>query len=122
MISMRRKILLGMRKAFDLLGLSLALLTAMIVRTDLDLDVFQRFLSIRVKVQNILIYFGILGLWLLSFQALGLYRPRRFSSLLDEIRDVLKATTIGTICLATIFIIFKVSFISLDSEVGILDS
>ncbi len=44
----------------------------------------------------------IVPLWFIVFKALGLYRPRRISSQVAEVMDIVKATSIATLILITL--------------------
>jgi exopolysaccharide biosynthesis polyprenyl glycosylphosphotransferase len=65
-----------------------------------------QFFSIRVKLQNLIIFFGLLLLWHVLFSIFGLYASRRLSSRAAEAADVAKATTSGSLglwCAAALF-------------------
>jgi exopolysaccharide biosynthesis polyprenyl glycosylphosphotransferase len=55
------------------------------------------FFSMRVKVQNLIIFFGLLILWHVLFSSFGLYASHRMSSRASESADVVKATTLGSV-------------------------
>lgn len=73
---------------------------------------FTQFLSMRVKLQNLLIFFALLWAWNIIFSKLGLYDSKRLSSRLAELTDVVKATTLGTLFIATTGLLLKFSMIS----------
>jgi exopolysaccharide biosynthesis polyprenyl glycosylphosphotransferase len=61
---------------------------------------FQEFLSIRIKVQNFILFSALLFGWQFIFSASGLYHSKRLSSSrVKENIDVLKATTLATFLL-----------------------
>ncbi len=55
------------------------------------------FLWMRVKVWNFLVLLGLMLGWYLVFLAKGLYGSRRLANWKDEVRDVVSASTAGTI-------------------------
>jgi exopolysaccharide biosynthesis polyprenyl glycosylphosphotransferase len=60
---------------------------------------FAQFLEIKIKLQNFLVFIGLLCLWHLIFVVLGLYDSKRLASRRAECFDVLKATTLGSLLL-----------------------
>ncbi len=102
MVPLRRQILLRVFKYFDLLIMAFSfLLAASAVFSEFDTVSFVQFLSMRIKVENFVLFVAFLTLWHVIFSAFGLYDSRRLSSQLAELVDVAKATSLGTL---TIFI------------------
>jgi exopolysaccharide biosynthesis polyprenyl glycosylphosphotransferase len=109
-----RKTLSNLVKVFDvavvLLCFGLATLTVS--------HIFSRgvslgeFLSYRIKIQNFIIFLGILLLWHRVFRFFDLYESRRLSRQRDEVRDIVKATSVGTIAMYAIAIAFHVTMIN----------
>jgi len=98
--TIRRRILLDALKLFDtaimVLAFGLATLpTSGIGRTISASDFF----SMRVKLGNLFIFFGLLLVWHVLFSTLGLYDSHRMSSRLSEAADLLMGTTLGTLVL-----------------------
>jgi exopolysaccharide biosynthesis polyprenyl glycosylphosphotransferase len=60
---------------------------------------FAEFFSMRVKVGNFFTLIGLLILWHTLFSFFGLYSSRRLSSSAADIKDILKATWLGTLSL-----------------------
>ena len=58
---------------------------------------FSEFFSMRVKVGNFFVFFGLLLYWHVLFSFCGLYGSRRLSSRTTELADVLKATSLGVL-------------------------
>jgi len=54
---------------------------------------FTAFLSLRIKLQNFVVFFALLGLWHVIFAAVGLYDSKRLTSRLAEVGDIIKATS-----------------------------
>jgi len=102
MIQLRRQILLRAFKYLDLVIMAFSfLLAASAVFSEFDTVSFIQFLSMRIKVENFVLFVAFLTLWHVIFSAFGLYNSRRVSSQLAELVDVVKATSLGTL---TIFI------------------
>src|SRR5262245_3796233 len=97
MSHIRRHILVEAFKLFDifLFVVSFGLATLPVVH---EARVFRltEFLSMRVKVQNLAMFIGFLVLWHAIFKAVGLYESKRLAGRLSEIKDVLKATLLGS--------------------------
>ena len=53
------------------------------------------FISMRVKVLNILLFLGLFYFWHVIFSAFGLYESRRLGNRKQEVVDVLKASSIA---------------------------
>jgi exopolysaccharide biosynthesis polyprenyl glycosylphosphotransferase len=62
----------------------------------------------RVKIGNFFIFLGLLMLWHTFFLAFGLYKSRRLSTFGADARDVLMATSLGTLCLHAAAIILQI--------------
>ena len=59
-----------------------------------------QFLSIRIKLEDIVIFISLLLVWHLSFAVQGLYRSKRLASRRGEALDVFRATTTCALVLA----------------------
>ena len=113
MNKVKRSFLLNALKLFDL-GLivaSFGLATFLLVHTDQSASL-QNFLAMRVKLSNCAIFAFALFLCHGMFSLCGLYQSRRLSNRLAETMDVLKATTLATLCMALIAAIFSVIMIT----------
>jgi exopolysaccharide biosynthesis polyprenyl glycosylphosphotransferase len=106
----RRQILLKAYKLYDLLVMSgsFALATWVSFYYEKGIISFDNFLSMRVKVQNFLLFLGFLWVWHLAFSCFGLYHSRRLSSRSAEIVDLIKATSLGTLLIFLVAILFKI--------------
>jgi len=113
MTSLRRQILLKAFKLLDLLVMvfSFALTTWVVYYQTASVS-FDDFLSMRVKVQNFLLFFGFLGVWHLSFSFFKLYHSRRLSSWVAEIVDVIKATFLGTLIIFISAVLFRIQMVT----------
>lgn len=68
---------------------------------------FAAFISMRVKVLNILLFLGLFYSWHVIFSAFGLYRSRRLGDRKQEAMDVVKATSAGALVLGVVAAIFR---------------
>jgi exopolysaccharide biosynthesis polyprenyl glycosylphosphotransferase len=113
MIPLRRKILLKAFKLFDLLVMVLCfVIAAAVVAYNINAISFEPFLEMRIKIQNFAIFFGFLLIWHVLFSLFGLYHSRRFSSRRDEIVDVAKATSVGTLVIVIFVFFFEISMVT----------
>lgn len=112
MTSFRRQILLKTFKLFDLLVMvfSFALATWMTYYNSGTIS-FDEFLSMRIKVQNFVLFLCLLFAWQVIFSAFGVYHSRRLSSRVSESLDVLKASSIGTLVIYVASLLFNIIMI-----------
>jgi exopolysaccharide biosynthesis polyprenyl glycosylphosphotransferase len=95
-----------------LMALSFGLTTVFIVHTQHWISL-AGFLSMRAKVSNFAIFGLALLLCHLCFSACGLYKSRRLSSKSAEEADLLKATTLSTLCFGAVSALFSVRMVTL---------
>lgn len=69
---------------------------ATLVVSHASLASLEEVLAIRIKLQNFLIFSGLLFCWHMIFTMCGMYASHRLSSRRDEVLDLAKAITIGT--------------------------
>lgn len=97
----RHTIMAGAIKFFDLLLMMISFgVAALAVHTKVETLSFSQFLSVRIKLQNFIVFFCLLGLWHLIFAAARLYNSKRLTSRLAEMVDVVKATSAASAVLA----------------------
>jgi len=110
----KRRFLLGALKLFNLglLAMSFALATALLVSETGGGATLAAFLSIRVKLSNIVVCAAILLVWHAVFSFCGLYRSSRLSTELPLIVDSVKATTFATIFLMAVARSCKIAMIT----------
>jgi len=99
-------------KVFDLLLIVLSLGVAklpVLIRVGPN---FTHFLSLRIKLQNLLVLLVFLWLWNFVFTTFGLYDSKRMSSRLVEMMDVAKATTVGSVVIAVAAYLLKLGMFS----------
>jgi exopolysaccharide biosynthesis polyprenyl glycosylphosphotransferase len=70
---------------------------------------FAQFFSMRIKLQDLLIFIALLWAWNSIFTMVGLYDSKRLSSLRDELIDVIKATSLGTLVITVVAFMLKLS-------------
>jgi exopolysaccharide biosynthesis polyprenyl glycosylphosphotransferase len=118
MSTFRRRILLDALKLFDLAIMVLAFASATVLALgDRRTMAITDFFSMRVKVENVLIFLGLLFLWHNLFSIFGLYHSHRFSSRSAEALDVLKATSLGSLLLAGAVLLFHIRMATLPGLV-----
>jgi len=74
---------------------------------------FDNFLSIRIKIGNLLLVAMFLFCWHTIFEARGFYQSHRLSTDLNVARDIIIATSLGTFILLVIGVVFKISLVTL---------
>jgi exopolysaccharide biosynthesis polyprenyl glycosylphosphotransferase len=101
MNEVRRRFLLGALKLFDLAVLVATFASATVLVAYANQRVSPaEFLSLRIKLSNLLIFMVFLGIWHICFRWCGLYHSRRLSSREADIFDASKAIALSTACLA----------------------
>jgi exopolysaccharide biosynthesis polyprenyl glycosylphosphotransferase len=104
-----RQVLYNALKIFDLASMAFCFfLAASIVDLPLEHDSFIQFLSMRIKIQNVLLFGGFILVWYSIFLHFGIYSSRRFYTCWDEITDLLKATSLGTLALFVFKLLFNI--------------
>lgn len=113
-MSFRRVVLIQASKLVDvlLMGISFMLVTCLLYAPSTSLFEFEEFLSIRISIHNAILVAGMLYAWYIIFLVFRLYESKRLSSLKDELQDIIKATTAGTLLIGTVSLIFQIQMIS----------
>ena len=105
MLTRRRHLLIRVFKTFDLLAMVCCFLFAAWFASYFDGTVtFHQVLSMRIKVQNLLILTGFLILWNFVLNRFRIYHSKRLSSLRIEVLDLVTALTVGSMA---IFVLSK---------------
>ncbi len=78
----------------------------MIVSYKIDPISFYHFLHMRIKVVNFVLFVGLLLLWHAIFSMFGLYSSRRLSPVKTEIKDIVKASSLGTFAIYILSLLF----------------
>lgn len=113
MTNFRRKTLVNVLMLFDLGILGLSYLVAAVRVWHLTaLGSFTSFISLRVKVLNILLFLALVYFWHLILAIFGLYSSRRLEDRNRELMDLLKATFLVAIVLAVVAYIFDLRMIT----------
>jgi exopolysaccharide biosynthesis polyprenyl glycosylphosphotransferase len=73
---------------------------------------FASFLSMRIKLQNALVFLIILAVWRGVFFAFGLYQSKRLEGWRNEAKKLLMATSIGTFVLIVAYVVFRIRMIT----------
>jgi FlaA1/EpsC-like NDP-sugar epimerase len=109
-----RQILVRSYKLFDLLVMifSFALATWITFHDQAAEFSFGDFLAMRIKVQNFVLFIGLIFGWQFIFSAFGLYHSKRLSGRKKEIIDLLKATTLSALLLYLSAWLFNMSLIT----------
>ena len=111
--NVRRQVLIKTFMLFDLGILALSFVVAAVRIWHLTaLSSFAAFISMRVKMLNFVLFLGLFYSWHLIFSAFGLYGSRRLGDRKQEVVDVLKATAVAIIVLASVALIFRVRMIT----------
>jgi exopolysaccharide biosynthesis polyprenyl glycosylphosphotransferase len=109
----RHRLPLGLFKLLDimLVVISYGLATMLIVRAQ-NKTALSEFLSLRLKVSNLLIFFLALLICHFIFSIFGLYISRRMSNQKAELADIFKAMTVAVICFLLFGWIFSIQMIT----------
>ena len=109
MVRTHRQVLIRIYPLLDLLIMVCTFFAAALAVAHAESDIhFREFISMRIKVGNFALFGGILFLWHVVFSAFGLYQSRRLSSFRAEAFDILKATTVGTVIVASLSFLFHI--------------
>ena len=110
----KHRLTLGLLKLFDLAIVLFAfVLTAfLIVKTEQGVSLV-RFLSVRIRAANFVIFILALFICHVVFQICGLYRSRRLSRRRIEVVDVVKAMTLNTACFVALGSFFSIQMITI---------
>lgn len=87
----------GMKLIDLVMMVSAFALAAWIAHYKIDQVPFEELVTMRMKIQNFILFMSIGWVWQWVFSAFGLYQPNRFLALKYVTFDVLKATTAGTL-------------------------
>ena len=113
MTRLRRQLLLKVFTLSDLAIMTVSFALASLVEAHLTAHIsFGDFLSMRIKLQNIVLFMGLLAIWHGVFSAVGLYQSKRLEARRNEVKDVLTATSIGTLLLIVFGALFRIRMIT----------
>jgi len=104
---------MGAFKLSDLLIMIVSFITATtIVSYQIDTITLEQFLQMRIKVVNFVLFFGLLVLWHVIFAMFGLHRSRRLETSKREIKDIVKATSLGTFAIYLLSVWFDMVMVN----------
>ena len=110
---LRRRILFFAYNILDLLLMSICFLTSyIIVSKKVSWWSFGSFLIMKVQIQHVVFFLGLLLIWHFSFSTLKLYNSYRLSTIKKEIIDLIKASTLGTALIYLFSVLFAVEVIT----------
>jgi hypothetical protein len=66
------------------------------------------FFELRIKLGNLVLFVCFLAIWYILFSAFSLYSSKRMASRWDEIWDISRATTLGSIAVAVFGLVFRI--------------
>lgn len=113
MTALRRRILLKTAKIFDLAIMTLSFgLATVLVAYETPATSLAQFLSMRVKVQNFVLFACFFLLWHIIFLSLGLYDSKRLSTRSAEVLDILKATAVASVTLFIAAIFLRIEMVT----------
>jgi exopolysaccharide biosynthesis polyprenyl glycosylphosphotransferase len=109
----RRRIL---DKAFMLFDLGILAVSYVIAAVGIwhltEFSSFASFISMRVKILNVLLFFGLFYSWHVIFSAFGLYQSKRLGNRKQEVVDILKAILAGALVLSVVAAIFRLQMVT----------
>lgn len=113
-VQLRRKLLIKGLKLIDLVVVSLAflLVTWFFYAPGNDLYMFEQFLAMRIKIENVILIGVMIMAWHLIFSALGFYESKRLSNLRGEMLNIIKAISLGTMLMAIATVTFSIRMVS----------
>jgi exopolysaccharide biosynthesis polyprenyl glycosylphosphotransferase len=111
MSSIRRQMLLTLLKLFDMTVLVCCFALATVPVLYESGQPFSEFFSMRIKVQNFIIFMALLLIWHLIFASCGLYESRRLHSQQSDVLDALKATSFCTLFMGAATIVFHIRMV-----------
>lgn len=113
MTSFRRQLLVKMFMLLDPTLLTISfLVTAVRTWRLTEFTSFAAFFSMRIKLSNLVVFFGVFYFWHLIFSAFGLYGSRRLGDRKEEAVVALKATSVAALVLVLAAAFFRVRMIT----------
>jgi exopolysaccharide biosynthesis polyprenyl glycosylphosphotransferase len=113
MYPMRRLVLVGALRALDLLTMMASFLAAAAaVARPLEAVTFEEFLSMRVKLQNVLLLAAMGVLWHYTLKLFGIYDSKRLVPRRREVADLLGASAVAALAIQLCGWAFSLSVVS----------
>jgi len=88
------------------------MIATIIVSYQINVVTLEQFLQMRIKVVNFILFIGLLVLWHSLFAMFGLYRSRRLGTIKREIIDIVKATSLCTVAIYLLSLLFDMIMIT----------
>src|SRR5208337_563163 len=95
-------------KLFDLMSMVFCFLLAACIVSKVEHITFGQFLSMRIKAQNFLVFAGFVLIWHGIFCNSGMYSSKRLSSRWNDVIDITKAVSLGTLALIVLAFLFDI--------------
>ena len=99
-------------KLFDLLIMITCFIFAASIESSVKHITFEEFLSMRIKLVNVLLFSGFIFLWHNALSWFEFYESHRLATLKSEIIDIVKATSVGTVVLIMLALLFHITMVS----------
>jgi len=112
MNAVRRQLLIKALKLFDILVMTVAFILAAVPVSQGGEASFAEFLSMRIKVENFILFFGFLALWHVLLVSMQLYESQRLVSRGGEAVRILQATSLGTLGITLLSIFFSIRMVT----------
>ncbi len=108
----RRQLQIKALKLFDLFVMTFAFVVAAVPVSQGGEASFADFLSMRIKVENFILFFGFLALWHILLVSMQVYESQRLVSRGDEAIRIFQATSLGTLCVTLLSIFFSIRMVT----------
>lgn len=109
----RRQALLSLLKIFDLTVMVAAFSLAAVPVLNRSGLTYSEFFSMRIKLQNFVVFVGLLCAWHIILASFSLYESRRLVPRESEILDTVKATSLCTFAVAAAALLFHIGMVDL---------
>jgi exopolysaccharide biosynthesis polyprenyl glycosylphosphotransferase len=111
MSKVRRQALLTLLKIFDLVVLVASFTLAAMPLLHRSGLTFSEFFSMRVKVQNFIVFLGLICTWHIILASFSLYESRRLVPRESEVLATLKGTSVCTFALVAAALLFHIGMV-----------
>lgn len=109
----RGRLLLNTLKILDLMTMAGAYLAAAaLISLGRENVTFAEFLSMRIKVENAILFMVLLAIWHLLFISQGVYQSQRLASRKEELVCAFQATSGGALFLGVMAVIFRIRMVT----------
>ena len=113
MIPFRRRVLYRAYRFFDVIVMAIIfILVTVAARYEVSNFSIRQIFSVRIKLENLIIFAFMVLLWNWILSAFGLYHSKRLSSYSTEVLDVTKAITVATAVTFLISKVFRVDIVT----------